>query len=135
MIELTADRLVLVENGAAVEYPGSIDDYMDGVLGRSRPKATAKLSGKSVRKAGAQADGDVQALRKAAAEAELRSAQLAAECEALDRAMSNYNDTEAKLASLPMRELSQKRAQLAAELANAEARWLEASEQLEQLAA
>ena len=34
MIELTADRLVLVENGGATEYAGSIDDYIDFVLGR-----------------------------------------------------------------------------------------------------
>src|SRR3954451_10705334 len=34
MIELTADRLVLVENGAATEYAGSVDDYIDLVLGR-----------------------------------------------------------------------------------------------------
>src|SRR4029078_588115 len=27
MIELTADRLVLVENGGATEYAGSVDDY------------------------------------------------------------------------------------------------------------
>ena len=39
------------------------------------------------------------------------------------------------LASLPMSELSRRRAKLAAELAVAEARWLEASEQLESLAA
>src|SRR4051794_17441694 len=32
MIELTADRLVLVENGGATEYAGSVDDYIDLVL-------------------------------------------------------------------------------------------------------
>jgi ATP-binding cassette subfamily F protein 3 len=40
-----------------------------------------------------------------------------------------------KLAALPMSELSRRRAKLAAELEQAEARWLEASEQAEQLAA
>ena len=40
-----------------------------------------------------------------------------------------------ELASLPMSELSRRRAKLAAELEEAEARWLEVSEQLEQLAA
>ena len=42
MIELTADRLVLVENGGATEYAGSVDDYIDLVLGRNQPAAGAK---------------------------------------------------------------------------------------------
>ena len=42
MVELTADRLVLVDDGGASEYAGSIDDYIDFVLGRNQPKAAAK---------------------------------------------------------------------------------------------
>ncbi len=42
MVELTADRLVLVEHGMAVDYAGSIDDYIDFVLGRNQPKAERK---------------------------------------------------------------------------------------------
>jgi ATP-binding cassette subfamily F protein 3 len=38
MVELTADRLVLVDDGKAVDYNGSIDDYIDFVLGRNQPK-------------------------------------------------------------------------------------------------
>ena len=38
MVELTADRLVLVEDGGATDYAGSIDDYIDFVLGRNQPK-------------------------------------------------------------------------------------------------
>ena len=37
MIELTADRLVLIENGGAAEYGGSVGDYIDLVLGQNRP--------------------------------------------------------------------------------------------------
>jgi ATP-binding cassette subfamily F protein 3 len=40
-----------------------------------------------------------------------------------------------ELTKLPMSELSRRRAQVAAELEAAEARWLEASEQLEKAAA
>src|SRR5439155_2580641 len=36
MIELTGERLVLVEIGGASEYGGRIDDYIDLVLGRSQ---------------------------------------------------------------------------------------------------
>ena len=33
MLELTADRLVLVDDGTAKEFDGSLDDYRDMVLG------------------------------------------------------------------------------------------------------
>jgi len=136
MVELTADRLVLVENGAAVDYPGSIDDYIDFVLGRNQPKAEAKPKKvKADRKAAANARDEARALKQAASDAEAESARLAAECTALDRAMFDPSGADPKLAALPMSELSRQRAKVAAELAIAEARWLKASEDLESLAA
>jgi ATP-binding cassette subfamily F protein 3 len=136
MVELTADRLVLVENGAAVDYPGSIDDYIDFVLGRNQPKAEAKPKKvKTDRKAAANAREEARALKRAASDAEAESARLAAQCSALDRAMFDPEEADPQLASLPMSELSQQRANVAAELAIAEARWLKASEELESLAA
>ena len=136
MIELTADRLVLVENGGAVDYAGSIDEYIDFVLGRNQPKGEAKpRQSKSGRKAAAEAREEARALRQAAAEAEAASARLAALCSAIDRAMFDPASADPDLASLPMSELSQRRAKIAAELKAAELRWLEASEQLESVAA
>jgi ATP-binding cassette subfamily F protein 3 len=136
MVELTADRLVLVEHGMAVDYSGSIDDYIDFVLGRNQPKADKKPKlSKADRKAEYKARDDSRALRKAAADAEAASARLATLCSALDRAMSDPGAAEPGLASLPMNELSRRRAQVAEELEEAEALWLEISERLEQLAA
>ena len=136
MVELTADRLVLVENGMAVDYAGSIDDYIDFVLGRNQPKGERKpKASKSDRKAEKKAREDERALRKAATEAEAASARLAARCSAFDRAMFDPDGADPELASMPMSELSRRRAEIAAELAEAEARWLEVSEQLESLAA
>ncbi|HEY8592865.1 MAG TPA: ABC-F family ATP-binding cassette domain-containing protein [Sphingomicrobium sp.] len=133
MIELTADRLVLVDNGSAVEFTGSIDDYIDLVLGRNQPAADAKpKAAKQDRKAAAKAREDARALKKAAAEAEAASARLAKECSAIDRAMFDPASAAPELASLPMSELSRRRAKVVAELEAAEARWIEASEQLEQ---
>ncbi|MGI8931518.1 MAG: ABC-F family ATP-binding cassette domain-containing protein, partial [Sphingomicrobium sp.] len=87
MVELTADRLVLVEHGGATEYPGSIDDYIDFVLGRNQPRGDAKVKlPKADKKAAARARDEARALKKAAAEAEAASARLAAQCSALDRA-------------------------------------------------
>ena len=55
MVELTADRLVLVDDGTARDYAGSIDDYIDFVLGRNQPKAEAKpKASKADRKAGSK---------------------------------------------------------------------------------
>ena len=136
MIELTADRLVLVENGGATEYSGSVDDYIDLVLGRNQPPAEAKLKqSKPDRKAVAKAREEARALKKAAAEAEAASALLMAQCSAIDLAMFDPESAPAELANLPVSELSRRRAKVAAELEAAEARWLEASEQLEQAAA
>jgi ATP-binding cassette subfamily F protein 3 len=136
MVELTADRLVLVEQGQAVDYAGSIDDYIDFVLGRNQPKAEKKpKAAKADRKAESKARENARALKKIAAEVEETSARLAAQCQALDRAMFDPAGAEPHLASLPMTELSRRRAKVAADLEEAESRWLEVSEQLEQLAA
>ena len=134
MVELTADRLVLVDDGAAVDYPGSIDDYIDFVLGRNQPKAEAAPKTPKDRKAAAKAREDAKALKQAAAKAETESARLAAECSAIDRAMFDPTSADPRFASLPTSELSRRRAKVAAELAVAEAKWLEASERLEQAA-
>ena len=135
MVELTADRLVLVEDGGATEYRGSIDDYIELTLGRGRQVEGKAKAPKGDRKAAAKEREEAKALKKAAAEAEAVSARLAAECSAIDRAMFDPSAAEAELADLPMSELSRRRAMLAAELEAAEARWLEASERLEQAAA
>lgn len=39
MLELAADRLVLVDNGTATEFSGSIDDYTDMILGKKPVKS------------------------------------------------------------------------------------------------
>jgi ATP-binding cassette subfamily F protein 3 len=135
MIELTADRLVLVDGGAANEYGGSIDDYMDLVLGRNQPSSEKPKAAKQDRKAAAKEREDARALKKAAAEAEAASAKLAAQCSALDQAMFDPRAAPPELAALPLSELSRRRAQVAADLEVAEARWLAVSEQLEMSAA
>jgi ATP-binding cassette, subfamily F, member 3 len=136
MIELTADRLVLVENGGATEYGGSVDDYIDLVLGRNQQQAEAKAKQPRLdRKAAAKAREEARALQKAAAEAEAASARLMAQCSAIDLAMFDPASAPPELTNLPMSELSRRRAKVAAELEAAETRWLQASEQLEKAAA
>jgi ATP-binding cassette, subfamily F, member 3 len=136
MVELTADRLVLVEDKKALDYNGSIEDYIDAVLGRGPSKADAKPKFvKNDRKAAAKAREDALALKRAASDAEAESARLAEQCSAIDRAMFDPAGADPVLAKLPMSELSQRRAKVTADLAAAEARWVEACEALEGVAA
>jgi ATP-binding cassette subfamily F protein 3 len=136
MIELTADRLVLVENGGAAEYGGSVDDYIDLVLGRNQPVAEAKAKrSKLDRKAAAKTREAARQLKMTVAEAEAASARLMAQCSAIDRAMFDPASAPPELTSLPMSELSRRRAKIAVELEAAETRWIEASEQLDKAAA
>lgn len=131
MVELTADRLVLVDDGKAIDYAGSIEDYIDFVLGRNQPKTEARAKpAKS-----AKSREDAKALKKATAEAEKESARLAEQRSALDRAMFDPSGADPVLAKLSMSELSQRRAKVAAALEAAEAKWMELAEQLEREAA
>uniref|UniRef100_UPI00286C6E39 ATP-binding cassette domain-containing protein n=1 Tax=Sphingomonas sp. TaxID=28214 RepID=UPI00286C6E39 len=130
MVELTADRLVLVEHGGAKDYPGSINDYIDFVLGRNQPRMESKpKASKADRKASSKDREAARALKKAVAEAEAVSARLAAQCSALDRELADVACVQT------LSDLSQRRVHLAEQLRQAEARWLEVSEQLERLAA
>ena len=139
MIELTADRLVLVEDGTAGEYAGSLDDYTDMILGRNGEGAgtgaAPKPNRKHARRAAAEAREQSQALRKAAREAEAEMARLEARRTELDRAMFDPAGASPTDAKLTISELMKLRAEIAAQLEAVEARWLAASEALERLAA
>ncbi len=132
MIELTADRLVLVDEGTAKEYAGSLDDYTDLILGRNQPKPDGGGKGpKKDKKVAAQERERATALKKAAHEAEQAVVKLTTQRSAIDRAMFDPAGAEPWLAKLSMGELSARRAEVEAKLEVAEAAWLEASEALE----
>ncbi len=132
MIELTADRLVLVDAGQANEYSGSLEDYTDLILGKNQPKADGQKFGKKDKKAAAASREKTADLKKAAQEAEAKTVKLTAERSALDQAMFDPSKAESYLKKLSMGELSKRRADVAAKLEAAEAAWLEASEAVEQ---
>ena len=136
MVELTADRLVLVDDGTAVDYPGSVADYIDFVLGRNQPKSEARPKGeKKDRKAIARAREEARVAAKAEADAEAAVAALQAQVSAVERAMFDPAKAEAALAKATMGELSTRRGELQRELQRAEERWLNASELREHQAA
>ena len=134
MLELTADRLVLVDGGRATDFAGSLDDYTDMILGKNQNKGgDAGKSGnkKEDRKAAAAAREAQQAMRKAVRDAEADMAQLAVVKNALDLAMFDPSKATADYAKLTMSELMQRRAKIIEALEAAESRWMQASEAVE----
>lgn len=135
MLELTADRLVLIEDGTAREYEGSIDDYTDLVLGKNEPapapKSGARKNAKQARRDAAEARKQTQALRKRAKDAEAMIAKFESERSAIDHAMFAPDEAKGDLASATMTELMMKRAKLDDKIAEQEELWTEASKALE----
>ncbi len=133
MVELTADRLVLVDSGTATEYQGSMDDYIDFILGVNQPKGEGKPKAKKDKKAEAERREQVRQIRAKVSAAEKTIATLQARCSEFDRAMFDPSSASGELAKLTMSELSRRRAKVAEELAEVEAAWLENNELLEAL--
>jgi ATP-binding cassette, subfamily F, member 3 len=139
MVELAADRLVLVDGGTAKPYDGNMEDYIDFILGRNQSKSDKPGAGKDGkdkgsaqdRKARAAAREDYRALKKKQSQAENAVARLQAELAHIDRAMFEPAKALPEHAKLTMSDLSQRRATLAKELAQAEESWLLAGEALE----
>ena len=136
MVELTADRLVLVDNGTAVDYAGSIEDYIDFVLGRNQPKAETRPKGdRKDRKAAARAREDARQIGREISDSEAAIARLQAQAAIIERAMFDPSAAEPPLRALTMGELARRRAEITEELERAERRWLAASERLERQSA
>ena len=138
MLEMTADRLVLVDAGTATEFDGSLDDYIAFVLAKDSADARAEgkgLNKKEARRAAAEAREKGQGLRKAAQAAEKELARLNEAKSAIDRAMFDPGSATPDLAKLTMTDLMKRRAELETQIAAAETAWMAASEALEAMAA
>ncbi len=127
MLEMTADRLVLVDNGTAKEFDGTLDDYIAFVLaGDKQPEPKAKKpKGKAVDR-----DAD-KARRKTIRDTEAEIAKLTTDRNAIDRAMFDPKTAEPRFAKLAMSDLMKRRADVQDQIETLEARWLEATEALE----
>jgi ATP-binding cassette subfamily F protein 3 len=155
MVELIADRLWLVADGTAKPFDGDIDDYRKLIASAAReaparpraakpapekppaakpasPKPAATKSPAPAPPAAAKPNGPrppLNALRRAARDAETRVASLTAEKEQLDRELADpaiYQNGANRLA-----ELQRRHGHAAAALAAAEASWLELAQQIE----
>ncbi|MEO9601085.1 ABC-F family ATP-binding cassette domain-containing protein [Parasphingorhabdus sp.] len=135
MLELTADRLVMVDSGKAQEFSGSLKDYTDFVLGRNQPSASSsKASGgnrKEERRAAAERRKQQTELRKTVTASEKAMQTLGTQLSAIDRAMFDPASAEPDHAGLKMTDLMKLRADTQDKLDKAEAQWMDASDQLE----
>ena len=128
MLEMTADRLVLVDGGTAKEFDGTLDDYIAFVLAGDPDKP--KGNKKDKRAAAAKRD-EQQALKKRAQGVEKDLAKLTAERSAIDRALFDPASAEPALAKLNNGDLMRRRSGLEKQIEALEAEWLELGEALE----
>jgi ATP-binding cassette subfamily F protein 3 len=136
MIELVADRLVLVDGGRATEFAGSLDDYTDMILGKGgsggAPESPAsKADRKADRRAAAEARELNKSLRATVAVAEKELANLTDKRSRIERAMFDPSTAGPQERDCTMSDLMVRRGVVEKQLAAAEARWVEASEALE----
>lgn len=137
-LELTADRLMLVAAGTVKEFDGSLDDYRDLVLNRAAgdtrksEKPAKRGNRKDERRKAAQARERHQTLRKAVREAEAEMKKLSDRRSEIDRiAFAPQGEPEAANGA-SLTELLAQRGEIEDKLGEAEDRWLQASEALEQ---
>jgi len=131
MVELTADRLVLVDGGTASEYAGSIEDYIDFVLGRNQPKGPREQKSRKDRRADGRSRDEVRQARNTIREIERLVEQLQSEISAVEEALVAPAGASSGLSGETAGDLARRRAALVRDLEAAEARWLEAQESLE----
>ena len=145
LLELTADRLVYVADGTANEFSGTLDDYQDLVMGRESADAKATTANvtsgsradksankKEQRRAAALQREQNKNLRQAVSEAEAEMFTLSDQRSAIDQALFKPSEASGPFKDKPMSDLMKIRADIERDLAGAEARWLKASEALEQ---
>ena len=136
MLELTADRLVLVDEGTAREFDGSLDDYIALILKGDPNKAGAsKADRKAEKKAAAETRDKDAALRKTIRDLEDETARHMKERNAIERAMADPAGAEPRFSRMTMGDLNKRRAEVQVKLDAVEAKWLAASEALETVAA
>ena len=141
MIELVADRLVLVDNGTAQPFDGSLDDYTDIILRKSDGNGAdgagggdaPKVDRKAEKREAAQWREKQKAAKNALSKAEKEMAALAAERSRIDQALFDPKAATGAEAKMTTSQLMVKRAAVEKKLEAAEEAWMEASAALEAL--
>ena len=136
MLELVADRLLLVDGGAVREFDGTLEDYAKFVVSGGEPakpvSATGAAAGgnrKEDRRAAAELREATQGLRKRVKEAETEIARLQKSIREIDEALGGTPTPALKL--MTMGQLMKRRGDVERLLEAVEVDWVEASEALE----
>jgi ATP-binding cassette subfamily F protein 3 len=137
LLELTADRLVLVADGMAKEFSGTLDDYQDLVMGRVSEKRTGTTEKKPAnkkeqRRVTAEKRNQNKILRKAVSETETNMNRLNERRTAIDQALFKPAEATGEFQDIATSDLMKLRADVERALVKAESKWLKASEALEQ---
>ncbi|GLT01303.1 glycosyl transferase family 1 [Sphingobium jiangsuense] len=139
MIELAADRLVLVDGGQAKEFAGSLEDYTDFVLGRGAAAPQSDMARKTDRKADRRANAEARerykTLQADVKKSEKLLAELTSQRSDIDRALFDPAAAGPKEKGRTMTELMVRRADIEQKIEEAEMLWMEASEALDALEA
>ena len=137
MLELVADRLLLVDGGGVKEFDGTLEEYAKFVISgggeASKPGGTAAASSggnrKEDRRAAAERREATQGLRKRVKEAETEIARLQKQLAEIDEALAGTPTPSLKL--MTMGQLMKRRGSVEGLLEAVEVDWVEASEALE----
>lgn len=140
LIELTADRLWLIDNGHCTPYDGDLEDYRNLLAQKARIQAAGKSADKNEKAAVSRKDE-----RREAAEKRLQSAPVRKKLKETETLLEKLNAQKEKIEEMledptlymiglnaaKVKNLQISLAQLNTEIETAELQWLELSEELE----
>jgi ATP-binding cassette subfamily F protein 3 len=130
LLELTADRLWLVDKGRVTPFEGDIDDYRQQMLGeRSTPQSTTSTPAAPKRSA-ADRRQKLAPLRQEAAKFERLIERIQAAVAEID---GKLGDPKSYMKGIDLEGLGKKKAEYLDGLEKAEARWLEALEEIDEI--
>jgi ATP-binding cassette, subfamily F, member 3 len=137
LLEASADRLWLIQDGVGTEFFGDIDEYitqLEQARRLEKRQSAEKTSGdkinrKQLRKEAAELRAKIAPLKKAAEAAERRMEALNAEKEKVDAALADPATYEKDPARV--QDLTRRRTALETDILEAETEWLAAAEDLE----
>ncbi|MFB0873652.1 MULTISPECIES: ABC-F family ATP-binding cassette domain-containing protein [unclassified Sphingobium] len=136
MIELVADRLVLVDNGTAQPFDGSLDDYTDIILrkadGNGGGGDAPKVDRKAEKRNAAEWREKQKTLKNALNKAEREMTALSGERSRIDQALFDPKAATGAEAKMTTSQLMVKRAEIEKKLEAVEQLWMEASAALEE---
>ncbi len=140
LIELTADRLWLIDNGRCTAYDGDLDDYRDLLAQKAKIQSAGKTTEKAEKPTVSRKDE-----RREAAEKRRQSAPLRKKLKETEALLEKLNTQKEKIEDMledptlymiglnaaKVKNLQISLAQLNEEIETAEQQWLELSEELE----